>query len=82
MTHEISIFPISGNQDTTRESTCKKEILSEINDTEELPEGDFPINLKLTDQYQRKYPSLMAKYNMDTCKTVSFVEEVIDILTL
>ena len=38
----------------------------EINDTEELPEGNFPVNLKLINQYQWKYPSLMAKYNMGT----------------
>ena len=42
--------------------------MSEINDTEELPEGLFPINLKLMNQYQRKYPILMDKYKNPTYK--------------
>ena len=46
--------------------------MSEINDTEELPEGIFPNNLKLIDQYQRKYPNLMAKYKNCPYKTGSF----------
>ena len=36
--------------------------MSEINDTEEVSEGIFPTNLKSIYQYQRKYPSLFAKY--------------------
>ena len=40
----LSIFPINGNQENTHESTYKK--VSEINDTEELTEVVFPINLK------------------------------------
>ena len=35
--------------------------MSEINDTEELTEVNFPINLKLIEQYQRKDPSLKDK---------------------
>ena len=65
VTDAISRFPISWNQDTTQEFTYNKEKLSEINEIKELPEGIFPINLKLIDQYQRKYPSLMDKYK--TC---------------
>ena len=42
--------------------------MSEINDTEEFTEGDFPIDFKTIDQYKRKYPSLLAKYEMVTCK--------------
>ena len=30
---QLSIFPIYGNQETTQESTYKKIIVSEINDT-------------------------------------------------
>ena len=41
----LSIFPINSNQETTQESTYKKELLSEINDTKEFPEGIFTINL-------------------------------------
>ena len=48
--------------------------MTEINDTEELPEGIFPINLKFIDQYQRKDPSIMDKYNMDKSNTSYFVK--------
>ena len=37
-------------------------MMSEINDVKEVPEGVFPIRLRLIDQYQSKYPSLMTKY--------------------
>ena len=36
--------------------------MSEINDTKELPEGIFSVNLKFIDQYQQIEPSLKAKY--------------------
>ena len=62
MADALSIFPVYGNQETTQESTCKKRNVSEINDIRELPEGVFPIHLKLINQYQQKYPSLMDKY--------------------
>ena len=61
-TDTLSIFPINGNQKTTHEYTYKRENVSEINDTEELPEGNFPINLKLIYLYQPIDTSLMAKY--------------------
>ena len=35
--------------------------MSENNDTEELPEGTFPINLKLIQKYQRQEPIIIAK---------------------
>ena len=47
VTDRLSRIPLNGNEDTTHKSTYQQEIVSEINDTEELPEGDFPINLKL-----------------------------------
>ena len=50
----LSIFPLDGNQETTLKSTYKKEIVSEINDTKEIPEGKFPVNLKWIKQQQRK----------------------------
>ena len=31
-----------------------------------MPEGTFPINLKIIDQYQQKDPILKAKYNVGT----------------
>ena len=40
--------------------------MSEINDIKEMPEGNFPINLKLITKYQRTEPSLMAKYEDGT----------------
>ena len=60
MAYLLSKLPIIGKKDTTNDSTCKK--ISESNETKELPKGIFPINLKLLDRYQRKYPILMAKY--------------------
>ena len=46
--------------------------MSEINDTEEVPEDTLPINLKLKEQHQRKYPSLRAKYKQGTYYVGSF----------
>ena len=40
----LSRTPLNGNQDTTQKSTYQKEIVSEINNIEEIPEGNFPIN--------------------------------------
>ena len=40
----LSILPSNGNKDTKQKSTDQQEILSEINDTKEIPEGNFPIN--------------------------------------
>ena len=42
----LSRFPLNGNQETTQNSTYQKEIVSEVNDTKEIPDGNFPINLK------------------------------------
>ena len=36
--------------------------MSEINNIEELPEGTFPINLKLIQKYQHIEPSIISKY--------------------
>ena len=40
----LSWLPLNGNQETTQKSTYQKEIVSEIDYIEELPEGTFPIN--------------------------------------
>ena len=42
----LSRIPLKGNQETTHKSTYQQEIVSEINDTEKIPEGTFPINFK------------------------------------
>ena len=44
----------------------------EINDTEEIPEGNFPINLKLIAKYQHMESRIMAKYNYGTHHKGSF----------
>ena len=59
-------MPIGSNQETIHEFTYKNEILSEINNTQEILEVIFPIILKLIDQYQQKYASLLAKYTTGT----------------
>ena len=46
--------------------------MSEINDTKDLPEGIFLVNLKLIHQYQRKEASLMHKYHVGTYNTFYF----------
>ena len=48
----ISRIPLNGNEETTQNSTYQQEIVSEINDTEETPEGTFPINLILIQKHQ------------------------------
>ena len=62
MAYKLSILPLNGNQETTQKYTCKKEIMSETNDTEEITDGNFLINLKLMYQYQNKDPILLAEY--------------------
>ena len=56
--------------------------MSEINDIKELPEGILPINLKLINQHQHKYPRLMFKHKKICTKPVLFVEGLTKILTL
>ena len=45
-------------------STYQKYIVSEINDKEKLPKGNFPINLNSIQIYQRLKSSIIAKYKM------------------
>ena len=75
---------ICGNQENPHEFTYKKEIVSEINDIEEVPEGIFPVNLKLINQYQCKYPILMAKYHIckyNTCSSCGGINIDLNLIT-
>ena len=46
--------------------------MSGINDIEEIPEGTFPINLKLIQKYQRSGPIITAKCKYGTYHKGSF----------
>ena len=46
--------------------------MSEINDTEELPEVTFPMNLKLIQRYQWEEPIIKDKYKNGTYHKVYF----------
>ena len=71
----LKLLTNDNNKKTTQESTYIKENISEINDTDELLEGIFPIDFKTTDQYQQKDRSILAKYKKCTYKTGSFRRE-------
>ena len=45
--HVLSRNPFNETQETTHKYTYQKQIMSEINDIEELPEGIISINLNL-----------------------------------
>ena len=60
------MIPLNGNEETKQKSTYQQEIVSEINDTEEIPEGTFPTHLKLIKTYQRLEPNITAKYKDGT----------------
>ena len=62
----LSRTPLYGNGETTQKSTFLQEIVSEINDIKEIPEDNFPINLKLIKKYQRLEPIIKAKYTAGT----------------
>ena len=44
VTDALSRFPLNYNKETKQKYTYEKESLSEPNDTEEIPEDNFPIN--------------------------------------
>ena len=46
MSDSLSRLPLNDNQDTTQKSIYQKTIVSEINDTKEIPGYTFPIYLK------------------------------------
>ena len=66
VTYALSRIPLKGNQEAKQKSAYQKEIVSEINDIKELPEGTFLINLKLIQKYQRSEPIIIAKYKNGT----------------
>ena len=72
VSEKLSILPLNGNKETAHNSIYQKEIVSEINDTEEIPEGNFPIILKWIHRYQRAEPSMIAKYKNGTYHKGSF----------
>ena len=72
VSYVISRIPLNMNQDTTQKSTYQQEIFSEINDIEELPEGTFPVNLKLIQKYQWLEPIILAKYGTGAYQQYSF----------
>ena len=45
--YKLSILTLNGNEETTQKFTYQKEIVSEINDIKEQPEGNFPIDFRL-----------------------------------
>ena len=63
-----------GNQETTQEPTHKNEVVSEVNDTEELPEGIFPNLKKIKHHQQKDY--IISRLNMKwvSTKKVLFTE--------
>ena len=62
----LSSIPLNGKHDITNNSTYQQQIVSEINDIEELPDVNFSIHLKLIQKYQWAEPSIIAKYK--NCK--------------
>ena len=48
----LSLLPNNENQEITHESRYTIEKVSKLYDTEELPEGNFPLSFKLIDHYQ------------------------------
>ena len=66
----------------TQNYTHQKEIVSEIDDTKEIPDVTFPINLKLIEQYQRIDPMLMGQYKEGMYHNFLFVGEGIYTSTL
>ena len=52
-----SRLPLNESQNNTQNSTHKKYIVPEINDIEEIPEGNFPIHLKLIKNIHGKNPA-------------------------
>ena len=69
----LSRITLNRNEETTQKSTHQQEIVSEINDIEEISEGTFPINLILIRKYQRSEPSLIYKYKNGAYHKVYFL---------
>ena len=56
------MISLNGSEEIKQNSTYQQEIVSETNDIEELPEGNFPMNLKFIAKHQREGPSIIATY--------------------
>ena len=61
MTDTLPQLTRNGNQNNTQDYNYIMETASEINDTKEISEGTFPINLNTIDIYKRQYPGLIEK---------------------
>ena len=70
----LSQLPIKENQETTHESTYKTETTSELYDTEELPDGMFPLSFNLKNRYYWEDFFLKEKLNCAKYKRVLFAE--------
>ena len=46
--------------------------MAEINEIKELPEGNFPINLKFIQQHQQSQPRIISKYKYGIYHKVFF----------
>ena len=78
----LSKFITDGNQNTTQESNYIRESMSELLDTNEIPEGAFDIKFNIVHQYQRNNYELTAKNICEKYKHSYFVEEGVKPLTL
>ena len=68
----LSRLTLNGNQETTQKSTYQQEIVSEINDIEELPERSLLNNLILITKYQWLETKIIAKYKNGMYQQGSF----------
>ena len=66
--YALSVLHSNGNKDTTQQYTYKKEVVSEINDTKEFPEGTFPINLKWSNNINRKKSAYWLNMKLECTK--------------
>ena len=64
--YALSGLPIKDNKETTEKSTYQKEIVSEINYIEDIPEGALLIIFQLIQKYQRAEPIITYKYKDGT----------------
>ena len=82
VTDRLSRTPLNGNKETTQKSTYQQEIVSEINDIKEIPEGTFPINLKFIKNINGRNLSRKLNIKMIRNNKVLSVEVLILILNL
>ena len=73
----LSLLPNIVNQDATHELTYTTETTSGLYYINELPNGTFPLSLKLIYRYQREDPFLLEKPECAHIKRVHFADAVI-----